>query len=110
MATIAFSNEAGTAWQAQNAPQQRALRSFAVPANPLHYHISNQHNLSGAGMNYPSLFSPLQIGPYRLGHRVVMAPLTRMRAEKQSLAPRPLNTEYYAQRAKSASPLPFAMP
>src|ERR1700676_326049 len=50
-------------------------------------------------MNFPSLFSPLQIGPYQLTHRVAMAPLTRMRAERPSLAPRPLNAEYYAQRA-----------
>src|SRR6266404_750869 len=50
-------------------------------------------------MNFPSLFSTVQIGPYQLGHRLVMAPLTRMRAEKPSLAPRPLNAEYYAQRA-----------
>jgi len=50
-------------------------------------------------MKFPSLFSPLQVGPYRLTHRVVMAPLTRMRAERPSLAPRPLNAEYYAQRA-----------
>ena len=50
-------------------------------------------------MNFSSLFSPLQIGPYQLKHRVVMAPLTRMRAEKPSLSPRPLNVEYYAQRA-----------
>ena len=50
-------------------------------------------------MNPPSLFSPLQIGPYQLKHRVVMAPLTRMRAARPSLAPRPLNAEYYAQRA-----------
>jgi N-ethylmaleimide reductase len=50
-------------------------------------------------MNYPSLFSPLKIGPYQLKHRLVLAPLTRMRAEKPSLAPRPLNAEYYAQRA-----------
>ena len=50
-------------------------------------------------MNFPSLFSPLKIGPYQLQHRLVMAPLTRMRAEKPSLAPRPLNVEYYAQRA-----------
>src|SRR3954470_9492275 len=50
-------------------------------------------------MNFPSLFSPLKIGPYQLAHRLVIAPLTRMRAEKHSLAPRPLNTEYYAQRA-----------
>ena len=50
-------------------------------------------------MNFPSLFSPLQVGPYRLHHRLVLAPLTRMRAEKPSLAPRPLNAQYYAQRA-----------
>jgi N-ethylmaleimide reductase len=50
-------------------------------------------------MNFPSLFSPLKIGPYQLKHRLVMAPLTRMRAQKPSLAPRPLNVEYYAQRA-----------
>jgi N-ethylmaleimide reductase len=45
-------------------------------------------------MNFPLLFSQLEVGPYRLDHRVVMAPLTRMRAEKPSLAPRPLNVEY----------------
>jgi N-ethylmaleimide reductase len=50
-------------------------------------------------MNFPSLFAPVKIGPYQLAHRVVMAPLTRMRAEKPSLSPRPLNAEYYAQRA-----------
>jgi N-ethylmaleimide reductase len=50
-------------------------------------------------MNFPSLFSPLKVGPYQLTHRVVMAPLTRMRAERPSLAPRPLNAEYYGQRA-----------
>ena len=50
-------------------------------------------------MNFPSFFSPVKIGPYQLQHRLVMAPLTRMRAEKPSLSPRPLNAEYYAQRA-----------
>jgi N-ethylmaleimide reductase len=50
-------------------------------------------------MNLPSLFSPLQVGPCRLNHRVVMAPLTRMRAERPGLAPRALNADYYAQRA-----------
>ena len=50
-------------------------------------------------MNFPSLFSPLQVGPFRLKHRVVMAPLTRMRAERSSFAPRALNAEYYGQRA-----------
>jgi N-ethylmaleimide reductase len=46
-----------------------------------------------------ALFSPLKVGPFQLAHRVIMAPLTRMRAEPGTLAPRALNTEYYAQRA-----------
>jgi len=46
----------------------------------------------------PALFSPLKIGAFELTHRVVMAPLTRMRADKATLAPRPLNVAYYAQR------------
>jgi N-ethylmaleimide reductase len=50
-------------------------------------------------MNFPSLFSPLKVGPYHLKHRLVMAPLTRMRAARPSFSPRPLNAEYYAQRA-----------
>jgi N-ethylmaleimide reductase len=52
-------------------------------------------------MNFPHLFSSLQVGPYRLAHRVAMAPLTRMRADRSSFAPRPLNAEYYGQRATS---------
>src|SRR5215510_4408474 len=55
-------------------------------------------------MNYPSLFSPLKVGPYQLKHRLALAPLTRMRAAKPSLAPRPLNAEYYAQRATPGGP------
>ena len=50
-------------------------------------------------MSRNSLFSPLQVGPCRLSHRVVMAPLTRMRAERSNFAPRMLNAEYYGQRA-----------
>jgi N-ethylmaleimide reductase len=50
-------------------------------------------------MNFPSLFSQLEVGRYRLKHRVVMAPLTRMRADRSSFTPRALNAEYYGQRA-----------
>jgi N-ethylmaleimide reductase len=50
-------------------------------------------------MNFPHLFSPLKVGPYQLQHRVAMAPLTRMRADRASFAPRPLNAAYYGQRA-----------
>jgi N-ethylmaleimide reductase len=63
-----------------------------------HIHEPASEN-SGAGMNFPSLFSPLQIGPYHLKHRAMLAPLTRLRAAKPSLAPRMLNADYYAQRA-----------
>jgi N-ethylmaleimide reductase len=50
-------------------------------------------------MKFEALFKPLQVGPYKLAHRVAMAPLTRMRAERDSFSPRPLNAEYYGQRA-----------
>ncbi|OAJ55079.1 alkene reductase [Paraburkholderia ginsengiterrae] len=44
------------------------------------------------------LHSAVRIGPYELSHRVVLAPLTRMRAEAGA-RPGPLMAEYYAQRA-----------
>ena len=50
-------------------------------------------------MSSASLFTPITVGPYTLKHRVAMAPLTRMRAQPDSLAARALNAEYYAQRA-----------
>lgn len=44
------------------------------------------------------LFTPAQIGPYTLSHRVVMAPLTRMRSGPGNI-PSDLMVEYYSQRA-----------
>ncbi len=44
------------------------------------------------------LFSPIKIGPYQLAHRVVMAPLTRMRSDPGDI-PSNLMVEYYFQRA-----------
>ena len=46
-----------------------------------------------------ALFTPLALGPLTLQHRVVMAPLTRMRADPAGLVPTALNAEYYAQRS-----------
>jgi N-ethylmaleimide reductase len=43
------------------------------------------------------LFSNVKVGSYPLSHRVVLAPLTRMRAEPGA-RPGPLMAEYYAQR------------
>jgi N-ethylmaleimide reductase len=48
---------------------------------------------------YQKLLSPLRLGPYQLKHRVVMAPLTRMRSEQPGDVPQVLNVEYYGQRA-----------
>src|SRR5271168_5189398 len=45
------------------------------------------------------LFSPVQIGPTTLQHRVVMAPLTRSRSEQPGDIPGKLTLEYYSQRA-----------
>ena len=51
-------------------------------------------------MSSSTLFSPLVIGRYKLAHRVVMAPLTRMRAGKGNI-PNALAPTYYGQRASS---------
>ncbi len=51
-------------------------------------------------MSLPTLFSPMQIGRYQLAHRVVMAPLTRMRAESGNV-PNRLAPIYYGQRASA---------
>jgi N-ethylmaleimide reductase len=45
------------------------------------------------------LFESTKIGRYAVRHRVVMAPLTRMRAEQPGDRPGELMREYYAQRA-----------
>ena len=47
------------------------------------------------------LFEPHTLGPLRLPHRVVMAPLTRNRAAPGNV-PRDLNVAYYRQRASAA--------
>ena len=47
----------------------------------------------------PNLFSSLQVGPISLGHRVVMAPLTRSRSEQPGDIAGKLMLEYYTQRA-----------
>ncbi|MBC7502517.1 MAG: alkene reductase [Herminiimonas sp.] len=46
------------------------------------------------------LFKPVPFGPYTLSNRIVMAPLTRSRAQKGDV-PSLLAPEYYAQRASA---------
>ena len=50
-------------------------------------------------MTTSALFTPLNIGPLTLKHRVVMAPLTRSRSEQPGDIPGDLMREYYTQRA-----------
>jgi N-ethylmaleimide reductase len=47
-----------------------------------------------------ALFEPFTLGDITLANRIVMAPLTRSRAE-QGNVPGPLSVEYYAQRASA---------
>ena len=49
-----------------------------------------------------SLFTPTQVGPYQIAHRVVLAPLTRMRSEAGDV-PGDLMVRYYAQRASKGA-------
>jgi len=48
----------------------------------------------------PTLFDPLRVGDLNLPNRVVMAPLTRLRAGPSQI-PNALMAEYYAQRASA---------
>ena len=48
----------------------------------------------------PTLFDPIKIGDLELANRVIMAPLTRCRAEPGRV-PGELIAEYYAQRANA---------
>lgn len=48
--------------------------------------------------HFRHLFSPLRVGDLQLSHRVILAPLTRMRSQQPGDIPQPLNAAYYAQR------------
>src|SRR6202046_2738428 len=53
-------------------------------------------------MSKDILFTPLRLGAIQLPNRIVMAPLTRMRAGPNH-APTAMNAEYYAQRASAGT-------
>lgn len=56
------------------------------------------------------LFSPVKLGSIALKNRMVMAPLTRSRAPKESGVPQDLNVTYYAQRATAGLIITEATP
>jgi N-ethylmaleimide reductase len=47
------------------------------------------------------LFTPAKIGPYRFSHRVVLAPMTRLRSDRID-TPLPMMADFYGQRASEA--------
>jgi 2,4-dienoyl-CoA reductase-like NADH-dependent reductase (Old Yellow Enzyme family) len=49
----------------------------------------------------PNLFDPVQVGDIKLPNRIIMAPLTRCRAEGAGRVPNELMAEYYSQRASA---------
>jgi len=65
-------------------------------------------NLEATKPSTPSLLSPIDIGPYQLSNRLVMAPLTRMRAPNS--CPTDLMAAYYAQRASAGLIISEATP
>src|SRR6202042_2206330 len=52
-------------------------------------------------MSSQPLFTPYRMGDLDLPNRIVMAPLTRMRAQPHDHVPTALQAEYYAQRASA---------
>lgn len=57
-------------------------------------------NASAAAAARTDLFDPVQLGPYTLANRIVMAPLTRSRADDAGV-PGELQAKYYAQRSSA---------
>jgi len=49
------------------------------------------------------LFAPIQVGVAALKHRVVLAPLTRMRSDFKTAVPPEIAIDYYGQRASGES-------
>ncbi|KAF7327240.1 FMN-linked oxidoreductase [Mycena kentingensis (nom. inval.)] len=52
-----------------------------------------------------ALFQPIAVGPLKLQHRVVLCPLTRMRADANGTPILPVVKEYYTQRASAPGTL-----
>jgi N-ethylmaleimide reductase len=72
--------------------------------------MTTPQNKNGAAKSSPAgvhvmgnqpLFTPYQMGDLDLPNRIVMAPLTRMRAQSHDHVPTTLQAEYYAQRASA---------
>ncbi len=60
--------------------------------------LTGNDQFLSSGENELKLFTPVQIGAITLSHRIVHAPMTRLRSDKND-APTDIMVEYYGQRA-----------
>src|SRR5258706_7058245 len=75
--------------------------ALTPPAQPL-----NQKRIPMAMDVQAKIFTPVQIGPITLKHRVVMPALSRLRAQWPGGVPSALMLEYYTQRASDGGLIP----
>lgn len=96
--------EPGTGLPRLSAHRQGLLRSLRAPApragDPRRVTDTPQHWTDI--MN--TLFDPVRVGSYTLSHRVVLPPMTRLRAEQPDDMPGALMAAFYAQRAANGGP------
>ena len=57
------------------------------------------HPLPSKGKIMTRLFTPTKVGAYTLSHRVVLAPMTRLRTIQPGDIPSPMMADFYGQRA-----------
>ncbi|TFK50348.1 hypothetical protein OE88DRAFT_1660667 [Heliocybe sulcata] len=67
-------------------------------------HIKRQPRYSIKSLTTPELFQPIRTVATQLSHRIVLAPLTRLRADKAHALGN-LAVEYYQQRASAPGTL-----
>ncbi len=72
--------------------------SIVHPLAKTNHFIMETTAIAGKEAKGYKLFTPVKLGALSLSHRVVMAPLTRMRTTKDNI-PNDLMAEYYSQRA-----------
>ncbi|KAK1508155.1 NADPH dehydrogenase [Colletotrichum costaricense] len=78
-----------------------SLRNGRYPLSTFKTYLSKTITMAAENTK---LFQPLKAGKMELGHRVVMAPLTRYRADDDSV-PLDLVSQYYADRASTPGTL-----
>ena len=60
---------------------------------------TSQYSLATQGKIMAHLFTPTKVGSYALSHRVVLAPMTRLRTIQPGDIPSPMMADFYGQRA-----------